>query len=55
MKYMVRGPRRIYKFLYSNTNEKKPKISDNPEPFELLSDQEIELEVKSFAKSIVQT
>jgi len=46
MKYLVRGPRRIYKYFSSNSNERHHRNSKELEPSELLSDQEIELEVQ---------
>lgn len=46
MKYWVRGPRRIYKYFNSNSNERQPSKNDEPEPYNLLSDQEIEYEVR---------
>jgi hypothetical protein len=45
MKALVKGPRRIYKFFYSNPHARKTRINEEPEPYDLLSDQEIELEV----------
>ncbi|KAL7016766.1 hypothetical protein ACKWTF_010129 [Chironomus riparius] len=46
MKALVKGPRRIYKFFYSNPNARKQRLNDEPEPYDLLSDQEIECEVE---------
>ena len=45
MKALVKGPRKIYKFFYSNPNARKPRENEEPEPCDLLSDQEIEREV----------
>lgn len=45
MKGLVKGPKRIYKFFYSNSNARKPRANEEPEPYDLLSDQEIECEV----------
>ncbi|KAG5672035.1 hypothetical protein PVAND_002197 [Polypedilum vanderplanki] len=47
MKYLVRGPRRIYKYFYSNANERQShKTINEAEPYDLLTDQEIEFEVE---------
>lgn len=46
MKYLIKGPKKVYKFFYSQPNERKTR-NEEPEPAELLSEQEIELEVKS--------
>lgn len=45
MKALVKGPRQIYKFFYSNPNARKPRAIEEPEPYDLLSEQEIECEV----------
>lgn len=47
MKYLVK-PRHIYKYFYSTSDDKHSRKGkqDEPEPYTLLSDQEIEFEVK---------
>lgn len=46
MKYLV-NPRHITKYFYSTSDDKRRRKihQDEPEPFELLNDQEIEFEV----------
>lgn len=47
MKYLVK-PRHIYKYFYSTSDDKRARKGqlDEPEPYKLLSDQEIEYEVR---------
>lgn len=46
MKYLVK-PRHIAKYFYSTSDGKRTRANrkDDPEPYDLLSDQEIEFEV----------
>lgn len=54
MKYLVK-PRHIYKYFYSTSNDKRTVKArqEEPEPYNLLSDQEIEFEV--WTSSLVQS
>ena len=47
MKFLVK-PRHIYKYFYSTSNDKRTVEArqEEPEPYNLLSDQEIEYEVR---------
>ena len=47
MKFLVK-PRHIYKYFYSTSNDKRTVKTrqEEPEPYNLLSDQEIEYEVR---------
>lgn len=58
MKYLVK-PRHIAKYFYSTSDDKRRRNNrqDDPEPFELLNDQEIEFEVKftDCSKSTLKT
>lgn len=57
MKYLVK-PRHIAKYFYSTSDDKRRRNirQDDPEPFELLNDQEIEFEVRfrNRSKSIIK-
>lgn len=49
MKFLVK-PRHIYKYFYSTSNDKRTVKArqEEPEPYNLLSDQEIEYEVRIY-------